>query len=111
MAMKPYMGYPFGEASKGSAERELPKVSIAGTVFYANLMDGLLQQTDNPNNRIILSGVKEEMGFTRIFYDLNAKNHYCGDTSDPMNIPDHVGQVFLPPWKEMDPVGLARRQG
>lgn len=111
MTMKPYMGYPFGDSQKDSSNRELPKVSIEGTVFLANLKHSMLQEIDNPHNRIILAGVKDEMGFTRIFYDLRAKNHYCGDTSDPTNIPDHVALVFLPCWKEIDPIGLSRRQG
>lgn len=93
------------------AERELPKYDIAGTEFYVDMKRDEFRQVDNPYNRMTLGSVKEEMGFSHFFYDTRTKNLYLGDTKNADKIPEHVRLILVPPLKELDPIGLAKRQG
>jgi hypothetical protein len=111
MGMEKYLtGFQTGNAAAGN-ERELPEIDIAGTLFIADIEKLELREAANPHNRMPMPGVKEEMGFSHFLYDTRAKNLYTGPVDIPTGIPDHVRIVLLPPLKDIDPVGLAKRYG
>jgi hypothetical protein len=108
--MEKYMGYR-AKALQQSDTAELAKINIDGTLFYIDLEKHEFRQVDNPHNRMTLGDIPEEMGFTHFLYDSETKNRYLGNYKEGDNLPDHVRIVLVPPLKDIDPVGLARRQG
>ncbi len=110
MDMEKYMGYRAKEPVQ-RPERLLPERMICGVPFTVDINKMELREAGNPANRMPIIGAKEEMGFSHFFFDTQTKNLYAGETKMPNSIPDHVIMVFLPPLKELDPVGLARKQG
>lgn len=112
MGMEQYMGYRAPVKSKENEEgRELPVFNIGGTDFIIDLKKHEFRQSDNPYNRITLGNVKEEMGFSHFLYDNRTKNIYLGDDRTGVALPMHVSIILVPPLKDLDPVGLARRHG
>lgn len=89
-------------------QRELPVFTTGGTDFSIDIESNVFRQKDNPHNCIPLSGVKEEFRFSFFYYDTHTKNLYKGSTTD---LPERVSIVIVPPLKELDPVGLARKRG
>jgi hypothetical protein len=110
MAMEKYMGYQAKEPVQ-RPERLLPEMKIGNTLFTIDIEQLEFRQVDNPTNRMPIIGAKEEMGFSHFFFDTQTKNLYAGETKTSNSIPDHVIIVLLPPLKDLDPVGLARKQG
>jgi hypothetical protein len=109
--MEKYMGYRARETIKPNEEgRQLPVFEIAGTDFIVDIQRHEFRQADNPHNRIIMNGVKEEMGFSHFLYDTQTRNIHLGNPAGEQ-IPEHVRLIIVPPLKDLDPVGLARRQG
>src|SRR6218665_4134384 len=109
MGMQEYMGYKVPLQTE-QPERTLPSFDIAGTLFVVDVVKREFREMADPKNRMPLGNVKEEYGFSTIFYDRQTKNLY----PQPENIndvPGHVRLVMLPPLKELDPVGLARLHG
>lgn len=109
--MEQYTGYPFQDDQRSKRQATIPRVKIGDTIFEVNLEARHFQQAGDPANKLLLPQVEEERGFSHIFYDTTTKNHYAGNTRDVLNVPEHVVLVIIPPWKELDPVGLARKQG
>ncbi len=105
--MKPYMGYR--AAVETAADRTLPKIQIEGTEFWVDIAKHELREVSDPYNRFSMGDAKEEMGFSHFLYDTKTRNLYLHPDAD--DIPDHVRIVLLPPLKDIDPVGLANRQG
>ncbi len=101
------MGYHALETTDAS-QRELPQVDFAGTLFYVDIKNHEFRQVDNPYNRITLGNVSEQGMFTHFLYDTETKNRYTGNGN---NVPDYVRIVLVPPLSDLDPVGLAKRQG
>lgn len=110
MGMQKYMGYQAKKAQDGP-ERELPQVSFKGTLFYVDIHKHEFRQVDNPANRITMGDLPEEMGFSHFLYDSQTRNRYAGPRVTEGQLPEHVCIILLPPMKELDPQGLARRQG
>ena|ERR1700744_1712930 len=110
MGMDKYMGY-WAKEQMQATERELPKIEIKGTEFFIDLLKHEFRQVDDPFNRMALGNVPEEMGFSHMLYDTGTKNRYLGETDNGSKIPFHVCIVLIPPLKDLDPTGLARRQG
>ena len=110
MSMKKYMGYRAKAVQEGP-ERELPQVSFIGTLFHVDIERHEFRQVGNPNNRITMGDIPEEMGFSHILYDSQTRNRYTGDSTSGAQLPEHVSIILLPPLKELDPEGLAIRQG
>jgi len=109
MGTEKYMGYRANVSRMGNEEgRELPLFPVQGTDFIVDIEREEFRQADKPSNRIIMSGVKEEYGFSFFYYDTRTKNRYTGPA---VNIPSYVALIIIPPLKQLDPVGLARRQG
>ncbi|WP_288878881.1 hypothetical protein [Pedobacter panaciterrae] len=103
------MGYRAKVNVRGNEEgRDLPLFPIQGTDFIVDIQRGEFREAANPSNRIIISGVKEEYGFSFFYYDTRTKNVYAGS---PADAPSFVALIIVPPLKQLDPVGLARRQG
>ncbi|UZJ63944.1 hypothetical protein OKW96_16240 [Sphingobacterium sp. KU25419] len=88
--------------------RELPLFQIGGTDFFVDIQRHQLREKDNPHNRITLGNVKEEYGFSFFYYDTLTKNRYNGGTAE---LPERVMLIIMPPLKELDPIGLARKHG
>jgi hypothetical protein len=110
MGMEKYMGYQAKEPVQ-RPERLLPERIICGIPFTVDIDKLEFREAGNPTNRMPIIGAKEEMGFSHFFFDTQTKNHYAGATKMPNEIPDHVIMVFLPPLKELEPIGLARKHG
>jgi hypothetical protein len=111
MGMEKYLtGFRTGKAGV-ETERELPRIDIAGTMFLADIEKLEFREVANPLNRMSMLDAKEEMGFSHFFFDTRTKNLFTGATDIPSGIPGHVRIILLPPLKEIDPVGLARRYG
>ena len=89
--------------------RTLPKIQIEGTDFWVDIAKHELREVSDPYNRFTMGDVKEEMGFSHFLYDTKTKNLYLHQ--DIADVPEHVRIVLLPPLKDIDPVGLAARQG
>lgn len=107
--MKEYMGYRAPGNMEPDTARTLPKIQIEGTDFWVDIAKHELREVSDPYNRFSMGDVKEEMGFSYFLYDTNTKNlHLHQDIAD---VPDHVRIVLLPPLKDIDPIGLAARQG
>ncbi|MBT2561301.1 hypothetical protein J7E50_10710 [Pedobacter sp. ISL-68] len=106
--MGKYMGYK-AEAKVVSQDGVLPTVDISGVQFYADIIKHEFRQVSNPSNRISMGGIKEQFGFSHFLFDRRTKNIYTGDPKG--NIPEHVDIILVPPVKDIDPVGLARRYG
>ena len=106
--MKKYMGLWPGMENPG-AERTLPKMQIEGTDFWVDMKRHEFREVSDPYNRFTMGDVKEDMGFSYFLYDTTTKNLYLHP--DQENIPDHVRIVLVPPLKDLDPAGLAERQG
>lgn len=109
------MGYRSGRRAGQQAgidheSRDLPVFNIAGTDFTVDIAKHEFRQANDPYNRISLGNVKEEMGFSHFLYDTQTKNLYIG-IEDPGQLPMHVHIIIVPPLKDLDPVGLARRHG
>jgi hypothetical protein len=112
MEMEKYMGYRATTQKVDNYEgRDLPMMEIDGTKFIIDLGKLEFRQLDNADNRITMINVHENLWFSHMLYDTMTKNHYAGEFNKPNNIPDHVRIVMIPPLKELDPVGLARRHG
>jgi len=110
MGMEQYMGYRHPLLGKEPEERALPLCSIDGTVFSFDIRHNEFWQTDQPSNRFSVA-TQEEMGFSQFLYDSKTRNIFLGSTTEAGRLPAHVYQVIVPPLKDLDPVGLARRQG
>ena len=106
--MKKYMGLWPGMEKPGP-ERTLPKMQIEGTDFWVDMKRHEFREVSDPYNRFTMGDVKEDMGFSHFLYDTTTKNLYLHP--DQENIPDHVRIVLVPPLKDLDPVGMAERQG
>lgn len=107
--MEKYMGYRANEGAIDN-ERELPILEIEGTAFFVDIKRLELRQADDPFNRISIGDVAEESGFKVLLYDPATKNIYPYKNSQK-GIPPNVKIVIVPPLKDLDPIGLARRQG
>ncbi len=90
-------------------ETSLPTVTLSGTQFYADIGKHEFREVSNPANRITMGNIKEEFGFSHFLFDRLTKNIYIGDPKG--NLPDHVDIILVPPIKDIDPIGLARRYG
>lgn len=110
MGMEKYMGYG-GKRLLQHDTQEPAKINIDGTLFYIDLDKHEFRQVDDPHNRMTLGDIQEEMGFSHFLYDTQTKNRYLGNYKDGENLPEHVRIVLVPPLKDIDPVGLAKRQG
>jgi hypothetical protein len=108
MGMEKYMGYQ-AEAKAVSRDRVLPTVEMSGVQFYADIIKHEFREVSNPANRISMGNIKEQFGFSHFLFDRQTRNLYTGDPKG--NIPEHVAIVLVPPIKDIDPVGLARRYG
>lgn len=106
--MKKYMGL-WPEHDRVGTERTLPKMQIEGTDFWVDMKRHEFREVSDPYNRFTMGDVKEDMGFSHFLYDTTTKNLYLHP--DQENIPDHVRIVLVPPLKDLDPLGLAERQG
>jgi len=104
------MGYR-AKVAAPQVPRKLPTIDIAGTLFLVDIDKHEFRQVDNPFNRMSLGDVPEEMGFSHFLYDTTTKNKYLGNYGPGDSIPGHVRIVLVPPLKDIDPIGLARRQG
>lgn len=102
------MGYRANQAPIDN-ERELPILDIEGTAFLVDIKAMELRQAEDPFNRISIGDVAEESGFKVLLYDPHTKNIYPFD--DKNGLPPNVKIVIVPPLKDLDPIGLARRQG
>lgn len=102
------MGYRANQAPIDN-ERELPILEIEGTAFHVDIKAMELRQAEDPFNRISIGDVAEESGFKVLLYDPQTKNIYPFD--DKKGLPPNVKIVIVPPLKDLDPIGLARRQG
>lgn len=105
------MGFTQLRQVEADPPRELPQVDIDGTLFYADINRQEFRQVDNAANRITMGDVKEEMGFSHFLYDTRTKNLYLGKIERASAIPDYVRIIIVPPLRQIDPEGLARRQG
>jgi len=108
--MEQYMGFR-PKAPQSQPERELPQVNIYGTMFLIDIARHEFRQVDNPDNRITMGDVPEEMGFTHFLYDTETKNRFAGILVKGEPVPDHVRIILVPPMKDLDPDGLAIKQG
>jgi hypothetical protein len=106
--MEKYMGFRI-EGIGLPYERSLPIVNLSGTRFYADIIKHEFREVTNSANRITMGSIKEEFGFSHFLYDRITKNIYIGDPKE--KLPDHVDIILVPPIKDIDPVGLARRYG
>jgi hypothetical protein len=107
--MEKYMGYRANEGPIDT-ERELPIKEIDGTAFLVDIKAMELRQVDDPFNRISIGDVAEESGFKVLLYDPATKNIYPYKDSQK-GVPPNVKIIIVPPLKDLDPIGLARRQG
>lgn len=105
------MGFSQYRQVKPDAPRELPQVDIAGTLFYSDIARHEFRQVDNAANRITMGDIKEEMGFSHFLYDTRTKNLYLEAIGKLDAIPEYVRIIIVPPLKDIDPEGLAKRQG
>lgn len=103
------MGY-LADNGPADQDRVLPTLEIEGTLFLVDLKKLELRQVDDPFNRISIGDVGEESGFKVMLYDLRTRNIYPFANSGE-DLPSTVKIVIVPPLKDLDPVGLARRQG
>lgn len=106
--MQEYMGYRARNTS-ADTDRTLPKIQIEGTDFWVDVMKHEFREVSDPYNRFTMGDAKEEMGFSHFLYDTRTKSLYLDQ--ETQQIPDFVRIVLLPPLKDIDPVGLAERQG
>lgn len=94
-----------------SKTRALPVFRLAQTEFYVDVQLGELRQVDAPSNRISMDEIRGTMDEkTELAFDTLTQNIYA-EIIDPANIPPHVKLVVVPPLKELDPVGCARKLG
>lgn len=103
------MGYRAAASNETGTDRTLPKIQIEGTDFWVDIAKHEFREVSDPYNRFSMGDAKEEMGFSHFLYDTKTKNLYLHQ--DIADVPDHVRIVLLPPLKDIDPVGLAARQG
>ncbi|PSK90790.1 hypothetical protein B0I18_107202 [Taibaiella chishuiensis] len=103
------MGYR-AEIDEQRQNRELPRYLLGASEFLVDLLNHEFRQADNPHNRISLGDVKEEYGFSILLYDTITKNRFL-ENVEGVDLPGHVQLIIVPPLKDLDPVGLARRQG
>lgn len=110
MGMEQYMGIqtlmPKEQADKES--RDLPLFNIGGTDFIVDIKNHLFQEKDNSENKMTLGNVKEEYGFSFFYYDPSTRNRYEGPIA---GAPKEIMLIIVPPLKELDPIGLARKNG
>ncbi len=89
--------------------RKLPVYKMGGTDFYVDIRCNEFREHDAPWNRIsfdeMWASVDES---TEIAFDRNTRNLYDG-IIDASNVPPNVTLVLVPPLKELDPVGVARK--
>ena len=91
--------------------RALPIFRIGGTDFFVDIRLDEFRQVDASWNRISMDEIGETAdGLTELVFDSQTRNIYEG-IIDPDNIPGHVKLVIIPPLKELDPIGLARKFG
>ena len=91
--------------------RSLPVFRICETDFYVDIRLDEFRQVDAPWNRISMHEIRETAdNFSELVFDRQTRNIFAG-IIDPDNIPSHVNLVIVPPLKELDPVGLARKFG
>jgi hypothetical protein len=94
-----------------SKTRALPVFRMAETEFYVDLQLGEFRQVNAPANRISMNEIRESTDTaTELAFDTLNQNIYT-EIIDPANIPAHVKLVVVPPLKELDPVGCARKLG
>lgn len=110
MGMEQYMGIEtlMPKAAPDKDARDLPLFNIGGTVFIVDIKNHVFQEKDNPENKMAFGNVKEEYGFSFFYYDPSTRNRYNGQLAD---LPKTVMLIIVPPLKELDPVGLARKHG
>jgi len=99
------------KAPQSQPERELPQVNIYGTMFLIDIARHEFRQVDHPENRFTMGDIPEEMGFTHFLYDTETKNRFAGKWEQGKPIPDQVRIILVPPMKDLDPDGLAIKQG
>jgi hypothetical protein len=91
--------------------RSLPVFRICETDFYVDMRLNEFRQVDAPWNRISMDEIREMADdATELVFDRLTRNIYEG-LIDPENIPSNVTLVIVPPLKELDPIGLARKFG
>jgi hypothetical protein len=89
--------------------RKLPIFNMSGTDFYVDIRCNEFREHDAPWNRISLDEMWASVDEgTEIAFDRNTKNLYDG-IIEADKIPSHVTLVLIPPLKELDPVGVARK--
>lgn len=110
MGMEQYMGIQalMSQAAPDADSRDLPLFNIGGTDFIVDMKNHLFQEKDNPENKMSLGPVKEEYGFSFFYYDPSTRNRYSGPIDE---LPKEVMLIIVPPLKELDPIGLARKHG
>jgi hypothetical protein len=85
--------------------RQLPKVDIAGTAFYVDVLHEELRQQDNPDNRISFNVFDQDGDGYTFLYD-------CKRMNIPVNreqMEDSFQWVTLPALMELDPEGIAQK--
>jgi len=91
--------------------RALPIFRMGETDFYIDTRLGEFRQVDAPENRISMNELRGmEDNQTELAFNMLTKNIY-EDILHPEHIPAHVKLVIIPPLKELDPVGMARKLG
>lgn len=110
MGMEQYMGIQalMPQAASDTKLRDLPLFNIGGTDFIVDMKNHVFQEKDNPDNKMTLGPVKEEYGFSFFYYDPSTRNRYNGPIAE---VPKEVMLIIVPPLKELDPIGLARKHG
>ena len=90
----------------------MPVFKIEGTDFYVDVRCNEFREVDRPSNCISFDEIVDilEEGVTGFVYDKETKNLYAG-IIDPDNIPDNVTFIVIPQIVELDPVGIARKNG
>ncbi len=83
--------------------RQLPRVDIAGTAFYVDVLHEELRQQDNPANRISFNAFDQDGDGYTFLYDRQRKNVAVNREQ----IEDSLQWVTLSALMELDPEGIA----
>lgn len=84
-------------------ERQLPEYTIEGTAFKVDVDKWLLQQVDQPDNKIWLGNLMYEGSSYHLYYDLLEKNLASTHNDKPSML------IEIPNMTALDPEGMAAK--
>lgn len=86
--------------------RELPTLTLSGTIFLVDVSKNELRQQYNPENRISIFEMRDtETGYA-FEYDVQSKN-----AADTFSESADQTTITIPYLVDLDPIGMAEKHG